>query len=241
MTTYFIFRVLRKICKAIYFTPPPPPPPHNSEKTLKATWQKVEHEHFAAFKKSSIVQNLNRDSVCIDCGANVGVITKLFADKGAAVYSFEPDSRCFGVLQKKFAKSPKVKLYKYGVLDRQDKLRLYKFKYHAADELFFSQGNSLYPTNTEIDKTVFEEIECIDIVEFIMKLKAPEIAVLKMDIEGSEFCVLDKLIDSGLYRRIKHILVEAHDKEIPELKELAQKVRKKIMENKIMNIDLSWV
>jgi len=43
------------------------------------------------------------------------------------------------------------------------------------------------------------------------------------------------------FTKIKHILVETHDKEIPELKEIAEKVREKIQRENITNIDLTWV
>ena len=39
-----------------------------------------------------IVKKLDSDDICVDCGANVGVYSQLFAKYGSQVYSFEPNS-----------------------------------------------------------------------------------------------------------------------------------------------------
>ena len=48
-----------------------------------------------------IVRNLGSDDICIDCGANVGVYSQLFAKYGSQVYSFEPNPVAFNILKKK--------------------------------------------------------------------------------------------------------------------------------------------
>lgn len=215
-------------------------PPKKYVQILKNTWTELENKSFNEFKTSSIVKSLNSDSVCIDCGANVGLITEIFADKGASVYSFEPHKGCFEVLKKKFASNPKVHLYNKGVLDRNTKMKLYKFEYHDYDELFFSQGASIYNSNLEVDSNTYDEIDVINLVDFIKELNKP-IDILKMDIEGAEFAILELLIKEGLYKNIGHILVETHDEVIPEIKDQALRVRNLIKEKDIKNIDLTWV
>ena len=166
---------------------------------MKKGWVDIETAHYNAFSKSNIINELNENSICIDCGANVGTITHLFASKGAIVYSFEPHPICFEELKNKFNENPKVHLINKGVLDKNETMRLYKFKFHNSDELFFSQGNSIYSSNTEIDKDSFDEIEVIDLTEFIENMDK-KIDILKMDVEGAEFCILNKLIDKKLYK-----------------------------------------
>ena len=51
-----------------------------------------------------IVRNLGSDDICIDCGANVGVYSQLFAKYGSQVYSFEPNPVAFNILKKKTKK-----------------------------------------------------------------------------------------------------------------------------------------
>lgn len=214
--------------------------PKKCANLLKNSWREVENSAFNNFKNSDIVKSLNESSVCIDCGANVGIITQIFAQKGAVVYSFEPHKGCFDILTKKFAANPKVHIYNKGVLDKNSTMKLYKFEYHDYDEIFFSQGASMFKSNKEIDSNAYDVVEVINLIEFIKSLNR-DIDILKLDVEGAEFCILELLINEKLYKNIKHILVETHDETIPEIRELAAKVRQMIKDNNIMNIDLTWV
>lgn len=214
--------------------------PKRYAKSLKDSWTALETSAFKNFKASDIVKSLDENSICIDCGANVGVITGIFAEKGATVYSFEPNKLCIDILTKKFAKNPKVHIYNKGVLDKNTTMKLYKFECHDYDEIFFSQGGSMFKTNQEIDSKSYDEVEVINLVEFIKNLRA-DIDILKLDVEGAEFCILELLIKEKLYKRIKHIIVEPHDETIPEIREQAAKVRQMIKDYNITNINLNWV
>ena len=209
-------------------------------RNLKNVWNAVESSNFETFKNSNMIKELNKTSVCIDCGANVGVITELFASKGAEVHAFEPYKPCYDEIVKKFGNNSKIHIYNQGVLDKNTTMKLYKFEHQDYDDLFFSQGASMYTTNEEINKNDYVEVEVIDICEFIKNLNKP-IDILKIDIEGAEYDVLDKLIDMELYKNIKHILVEDHCETIPEIREKAETVKNKIKEKNISNIRLDWV
>jgi len=214
-------------------------PSNDAALKLKSVWERVQNRHLDAFKKSALVRELNNESLCIDCGANVGAIAEVFASKGATVHCFEPQAQCCEILLNKFRDNRKVYVHQAAVLDRPTRLKLYKCKHHASD-IIFSQASSAFPSNTEIDEHSFEEVEAIDLIDFINSL-GRNVDVLKLDIEGAEFAVLSRLIESGAHTRIKHILVETHDASIPELKQPAEEVRRKIAEQNITNIDLSWV
>src|SRR4029078_5157421 len=84
-----------------------------------------------------ILKKLGKDSIVIDCGANVGNITKKFADTGAIVHSFEPDSLAFSILKKKFESTSNVILHNQGVWDKETDLELYTSKKQESDELAF--------------------------------------------------------------------------------------------------------
>jgi hypothetical protein len=53
------------------------------------------------------------------------------------------------------------------------------------------------------------EVKCIDIVDIINKyLNA--FLVVKLDVEGSEFRILRRLLESGMIQHINHLYVEWH-------------------------------
>jgi hydrogenase maturation factor HypE len=55
------------------------------------------------------------------------------------------------------------------------------------------------------------DIEVIDISSFIRELSDVEFLLIKMDIEGSEYSVLRKMIDDDTISVVNDIYVEFHD------------------------------
>lgn len=214
--------------------------PRRAALLMKKDWIKTEKNFFEDFLNSPILNEVNENSICIDCGANVGIITEQFANRGATVYSFEPYKPCYDVLVEKFKNNPKVHIFNKGVMDKNTTMKLYKFEYQQYDDLFFSQGASMYKSNMEVDPDSYDEVEVINLIEFIKSLNT-RIDILKMDIEGAEFDILELLIKENLYNKINHILVETHEETIPEIRESAERVRKSIADKNIKNIDLTWV
>jgi hypothetical protein len=83
------------------------------------------------------------------------------------------------------------------------------------------------------------DVEVVDIDAFLKELSSPPI-VMKVDIEGAEAELLEALIDSDAYTRIGMILVETHDRFSPELAARLNRIRGRIADQRITNIDLSW-
>ena len=108
------------------------------------------------------------------------------------------------------------------------------YKYSKSDELFWSQGASLYESKDDIIKGDFIEVEVIDLISFIENLNKP-IDVLKLDIEGGEYDVLLRLLEKDLHKNIKYILVEIHDEMIPEIIPKGDRVRRLIKEKSANN------
>lgn len=225
-------------CKEYYKT-------SKKTKEIKRAWRKLADVSFNHLKELDSVKNLSSNSVCIDCGANVGRISELFAKSGARVYSFEPNPLCLKILKRRVKKYPNVEVIEKGVLDKACPRKLYHSDLTDADREFFSQSSSICVTKDNVNTENFIEIECVDLCSFIKdlitKLKISSIDILKIDVEGAEFAILEKMIEDGLYKKIKYILVETHDETIPEIQEKAKKVRELIISNDIKNINLDWV
>jgi len=60
------------------------------------------------------------------------------------------------------------------------------------------------------DKIGQIEVECIDFVEFVNKFNNRDNIFIKMDIEWSEYFILDKMLNSGWSKNIKTIWVQFH-------------------------------
>lgn len=206
----------------------------------KKNWKAAEKLCLENFKNSDIVSGLTSDDVCIDCGANVGEVSEVLANSGAFVYCFEPDSSAFNSLKKRFVNRNNIKLFKKGVYTENKQVKLYKSELSDYDNEFFSQSSSICGSKVNVETSKYEEIEVIDVCEFIESLNR-RIYLLKMDIEGAEFDILEKLINKQLYNKIDYVLVETHDDSVPEIRDKAQQVRNLIKEKQIKNINLNWI
>ena len=89
----------------------------------------------------TIVNSLEKDEVCLDFGANVGIYSQLFAKYKAAVYSFEPDPIPFKVLKEKAKISKNIYPIMKAVGTRNSNGKLYLDKKYLLH--FYKQPNFL--------------------------------------------------------------------------------------------------
>ncbi|HCI56570.1 MAG TPA: hypothetical protein DEW74_00415 [Opitutae bacterium] len=82
-------------------------------------------------------------------------------------------------------------------------------------------------------------VKCVDLCNFIEHQNI-QINLVKLDIEGAEYDVLLKLIETGIYRKCNNILVETHERYSPELALKDAQLRALIQKHSINNIDLTW-
>jgi hypothetical protein len=59
-----------------------------------------------SFLNIGLELDVSPSDVIIDCGANVGDITSVFARTRATVYAFEPNPFCDAVLERRFKPNP---------------------------------------------------------------------------------------------------------------------------------------
>lgn len=176
----------------------------------------------------------------IDCGANVGLVTQDLLKHCDHVYCFEPNPFAFKVLESRFSGLKNVTCFNKAVLDREDKVKLFFHKESDKDEIKWSTGSTLLEFKTNTSREKFTEVEAIDLCSFIKKLDC-KIEILKIDIEGVEYEIINKLIDTKLIYNIKNVFVELHAKKIPELEEKEEQLKKRILDLNLKNINLDWV
>lgn len=182
---------------------------------------------------------ISKNDIVIDCGANVGKITLLLAKTKAKVYAFEPNRFAFEVLAHKTSRYPNVVRIQKGVSHKKEKAKLYYHEKSNDDEILWSSGSSLLNFKSNILKEKYQEVELIDLSEFINNL-ARRVKVLKIDVEGVEVDILNRLIDTGVINKIDHVFVETHDHKIPELKQETDALRKRLDTEQIKHVDLNW-
>lgn len=177
--------------------------------------------------------------ICIDCGANRGKFINAARHCGGTVYAFEPNPILFYWLQRRFGNDESVHLYNAAVGAADGTATFYRYPDRPDDEAgnivgVFEDGQSAQETQVRVmDLTTFLQREIID--------RGKQVYLLKIDIEGAEFDVLPRLIETGTYKCAKYIGIETHARFIPDGPARLARMEKLIAGAGATNIDLYWV
>lgn len=143
--------------------------------------------------------------VVIDAGANDGLVTEYFLNKGSKkVYCFEPDKRSVKYLKKKFIDDKRVVIVEKGLYDKNE----YDVKFGSSrDASTVTAMSSIDETNSSHDDCFLAEITSFE--KFVSDYNVGNISLFKIDIEGAEFELLKSLTNEQK-SKIKQFLVECH-------------------------------
>ena len=112
--------------------------------------------------------------------------------------------------------------------ERQDRtLTLYLHLNYDRNPERFSQGSSLISEKRNVSESRGVEVEVIDLAAFVEGLGRP-VKLLKIDVEGAEYRILNGLIDRGVIGQIEKVFVETHAHAIPSLREADAALRQRI-------------
>lgn len=154
---------------------------------------------------------LGPGSVCLDLGANVGTVTRQLAATGATVHAYEPDPVAFAELQRNVGQLPNVLLHQAAVAATGGRGLLRRHAKFAADPLHYTEQSSLVRTRSRTydgGETVEVETRAFrDLLDGIGGL----VALVKMDIEGSEFDILRQIFADPAAHDIDAIFCETHE------------------------------
>ena len=187
------------------------------------------------------LKRLNKDSVCIDLGANIGLISSILAKTGATVYSFEPNSIAYMQLEERKLNFPNIIPIKKaaGVIDREVKLYHHVDSENNANE-DLTQSSSLVQDKPNTSDAIYEVVDEIDFAKFLNDLD--RVDLIKIDIEGFEVELINHLVSNSNLENISKIYVETHYRKWPELKEptlnMIQNVENMNLSDKF---DFTWI
>jgi len=173
--------------------------------------------------------------VFIDLGGNRGQGVRQFVemyniDSSWDVETYEPNDFCN--LEEELSDLPFVHVNKKVVWVHDGTVAFYRTISHkdgrAADVkndgiCYIDEGSSVLGLNSGDVRSCVQEIinmECVDISEIINKYDQDDYIVVKMDVEGSEFELVRKLLKDGMVSKINEFYIEWHtncmDSETPQ-------------------------
>lgn len=157
---------------------------------------------------------LHKDAVVFDLGGYKGEFaTDIFNKYGAIIYVFEPILSFYEIIKEKFTHTEKVKPFQYGLAGKDAEMQI----------SLTDNSSSVYITS----KTT-ETIKLKSIVNFIKAHSIQHIDLIKINIEGGEYDVLEALIENNMLTRFTDIQIQFHDFIIPNAKERMQSIQKEL-------------
>lgn len=140
--------------------------------------------------------DLNENSVVFDLGGYKGWFTDQISKKyNSNVYCFEPISEFANKIKNKFQDNNKVKVFTEGISNESKSAIIYIN--NDASSLNSTNGTPLSIKLTKMDLIMKEHnIEKIDLI--------------KINIEGEEYSLMDYLIENKIHENIENIQVQFH-------------------------------
>lgn len=167
-----------------------------------------------------------KECIIIDIGCNIGLATLFFSTNMSVkkVYSFEPVTETYCLAKKNFLLNPeinsKVTSFNFG-LGKTNRKEIFLFDSNIKGNTGI-RGNKSASYNISKSKQEIE-VEIKDIYEkfvSIYEINKQENFVVKMDCEGSEYEIMQRLDETNLLPNIRVIIIEWHDEGAKKIEDI---------------------
>lgn len=139
---------------------------------------------------------LGGDSIVVDAGAYEGVFARQLFDKfGCRIVALEPVGSFYQTCVERFAGNPKVTVLKFGVSAQP-----------FTDKIFINKDAS----SRFIEASQCELCSFLPLSDIMASAKIDRIDLLKINIEGAEYAVLEDVVSSNLIEKIRFLQVQFH-------------------------------
>jgi FkbM family methyltransferase len=140
---------------------------------------------------------LSIDSLVFDLGGYEGQWSSdIYSKYNCAIFVFEPYPLYAENIRKRFAKNHKIRLFDMGLSAKSEEL-----------DLTISDDSS--STHKSGDRSV--KIKVQQALEFFTTQAIDCVDLMKINIEGGEYDLLDHLLASNLILKVKNIQIQFHD------------------------------
>jgi FkbM family methyltransferase len=146
--------------------------------------------------------DVDEGSLVFDVGAFRGDWARqISARHGSTIHTFEPNPHAFARLTARLRVQPKIVTHDYGLGGRDLQALL----------TVAGPGSSIYGVDAGGAPLEQVRVTIRDIARVLDELEIDAIDLLKVNIEGGEYDLLDRLIETGWLPRIRLVLVQFHE------------------------------
>jgi len=169
---------------------------------------------------------LTPDSVVLDIGGFKGDFAAQISNKfKCTIHIFEPMKKYAAHIAERSKNNDKVFVHPVGVGGKSEDITIYIP--NGKDEA------TIYPGDSEI--AAEESIKVVDVVEVLKGIEAKHVDLMKLNIEGAEFDLLDRLIAKKLHNKVTDIQIQFH-----KIDDKSEERRDKIREKLSKTHECTW-
>jgi FkbM family methyltransferase len=171
--------------------------------------------------------DLNESSTVFDVGGYKGEFSRdIFCKYNSNIFLFEPLPEFYNIASKKFCKNSKVNTLNFGLSDKTFKT------------LIGLNDNSSSTIEVGSESV---EISLISIIDFIRANNISRVDLIKINIEGGEYNLLESVIREGMVSIFKNIQVQFHDFVIENAKERMSNIHEELSKTHILTYHYEFV
>ena len=146
--------------------------------------------------------DIDADSIVLDAGAYTGEWAQDILDRyNPTVHAFEPDPRSFKKLAKRAQTNPRLIPYSFGLGDKNETVRM------SLEHL----GSSMFSGASGKQGVPWADAEIKDIVDVWQALSLDRVHFMKINIEGAEFPLLERMIEAHMLARVDCFMIQFHE------------------------------
>lgn len=173
-----------------------------------------------------INHHLKKNSIVFDLGGYEGMWSEAILKKyHCTIYIFEPVKEYVEKIEVRFRGSENVKVFPYGLSGRKRNIYL-----HMSDNETSEFGKS--------GKLVKSKV--VSIKQFINDYEIKQVDLIKINIEGGEYELLEYLLEAGLIKRFNNIQVQFHAF-VPNAELRASKIQNELKETHSLSYQFPFV
>ena len=155
-----------------------------------------------ALNSNYIFHEIDEHSLVFDIGGYYGDwADKIYSIYEPNIYIFEP-SETSNLLKTKYKLNKKIKIFDFALGSNTNKTKFY------TNSKSPSISASSVKKNNLLDKEFI--YQSLDIVEFFEREKVNKVDLISMNIEGGEYELLNRIIDTGIIKKIKSLMIQFH-------------------------------
>ena len=169
---------------------------------------------------------LDENSVVFDAGGFKGKwAEKIYNKYQSNIYVFEPIKSHINIINQKFSANDKVKVYEFGLSNKDQEMEIF----HSGDASSIFGGGK-----------TSENIQLKSMIDFMKNNKIENIDLIKINIEGGEYDLLEDMIDKNVQSSFGNIQIQFH-RFVPDCVERRNKIREELKKTHELTYDYEFI